>query len=238
MKTTGLLLVASFSVAFAAPPQAQDRRQSLLDAMTAELQRNQTELKLSGHEPPYFLSYQLKDYQQEEVAARYGALFQDEPRHDRKIYVDVRVGSYEFDNSIGEDMDFNFSMKGNSYITRKAGPIEDDPVALRTALWLITDEKYKGALFNYLKKKGESVYSVEDPKKPPSFSREQPVSYVQPPVSFSLDHSRWVRLARELSGRFKAARTLFDSEVRISAGKVVRYFVSTEGSKLITEDTL
>jgi len=238
MKTTGLLLVASFSVAFAAPPQAQDRRQSLLDAMTAELQRNHTELKLSGHEPPYFLSYQLKDYQQQEVAARYGALFQDEPRHDRKIYVDVRVGSYEFDNSIGEDMDFNFSMKGNSYITRKAGPIEDDPVALRTALWLITDEKYKGALFNYLKKKGESVYVVEDPKKPPSFSREKANAYVQSPVPFSFDRARWTKVSRELSSMFNAAPRLFDSEVRVSADKVTRYFVSTEGSRILTEETL
>src|SRR5262249_43781792 len=108
MKTTGLLLVASFSVAFAAPPQTQDRRQSLREPMTAELQRNHTEPKLSGPDPPSFLSYQQKDYQQQEAAARYGALFQDDPRHDRKIYVDVRVGSYEFDNSIGEDMDFNF----------------------------------------------------------------------------------------------------------------------------------
>ena len=236
MKTTGLLLVASFSVAFAAPPQ--DRRQSLLDAMTAELQRNQTELKLSGHEPPYFLSYQLKDYLQEEIAARYGAVFQDESRHDRKIYVDVRVGSYDFDNSIGEDMDFNFSMKGNSYITRKAGPIEDDPVALRTALWLITDEKYKGALFNYLKKKGESVYSVEDPKKPPSFSREKANGYVQSPVPFPFDRARWTKVSRELSSMFNAAPRLFDSEVRVSADKVTRYFVSTEGSRILTEETL
>ena len=236
MKTTGLLLVASFSVAFAAPPQ--DRRQSLLDAMTAELQRNQTELKLSGHEPPYFLSYQLKDYLQEEIAARYGAVFQDESRHDRKIYVDVRVGSYDFDNSIGEDMDFNFSMKGNSYITRKAGPIEDDPVALRTALWLITDEKYKGALFNYLKKKGESVYTVEDPKKPPSFSREKANGYVQSPVPFPFDRARWTKVSRELSSMFNAAPRLFDSEVRVSADKVTRYFVSTEGSRILTEETL
>ena len=206
--------------------------------MTAELQRNQTELKLSGHEPPYFLSYQLKDYLQEEIAARYGAVFQDESRHDRKIYVDVRVGSYDFDNSIGEDMDFNFSMKGNSYITRKAGPIEDDPVALRTALWLITDEKYKGALFNYLKKKGESVYTVEDPKKPPSFSREKANGYVQSPVPFPFDRARWTKVSRELSSMFNAAPRLFDSEVRVSADKVTRYFVSTEGSRILTEETL
>src|SRR5260370_17581268 len=135
-------------------------------------------------------------------------------------------------------MDFNFQIKGNSYITYKNGQIDDDPMALRTALWLITDERYKNALFNYLKKKGENVYTVENPKKPPSFSREQPSTFVQPPVSFPFDRPRWSQLARELSSRFNAAPRLFDSEVRVSAGKVMRLFVSSEGSRIVSEETL
>ena len=210
----------------------------MLDAMANELHRNQAELKLQGHDPPYFISYQAKEGAQHEIAARYGALFQDDSNRDRKLYVEVRVGSYEFDNSIGDDFDFNFSTKGNSYITYKNGPIDVDPMALRTSLWLISDERYKNALFNYLKKKGENVYSVENPKRPPSFSREKPVEYIQPPLEFSFDHTRWARLARDVSARFKSARAVFDSEVRISAGKVVRYYVSTEGSRLVTEQTL
>ncbi len=206
--------------------------------MSTELQRNHTELKLREHQPPYFISYQLKEHEQHEIAARYGALFHDESNRDRKISADVRVGSYELDNWIGESMDFNFSMKGSSYITLKNGPIDDNPLALRTALWLITDERYKNALFNYLKKKGENVYTVENPKKPPSFSREQPSTFVQPPVSFPFDRPRWSRLARELSSRFNAAPRLFDSEVRVSAGKVMRLFVSSEGSRIVSEATL
>jgi len=236
MKNLVLLWVVAFPLLATAAPE--DRRQVLLDAMTTELQRNQTELKLTGHEPPYFISYQMKDYLQQELAARYGSLFHDESRHDRKIYVDIRVGSYEFDNSIGEDMDFNFSMKGNSYITRKAGPIEDDPIALRTALWLVTDEKYKGALFNYLKKKGENVYTVENPKKAPSFSREKANVFVQPPIPYSFDRARWTKVVRELSEMFNAAPRVFDSEVRVSADKVTRYFVSTEGGRIVSEETL
>jgi predicted Zn-dependent protease len=217
---------------------APDPRLVLLDAMSTELQRNQTELKLREHQPPYFISYQLKEHEQHEIAARYGALFHDDSNRDRKISADVRVGSYELDNWIGESMDFNFSMKGSSYITLKNGPIDNNPLALRTALWLITDERYKNALFNYLKKKGENVYTVENPKKPPSFSREQPSTFVQPPVSFPFDRARWSRLARELSSRFNAAPRLFDSEVRVSAGKVMRLFVSSEGSRIVSEATL
>ena len=227
------LLLASI---LAAAPA--DARLVLLDGMSAELERNQKTLKLNGHEPPYFISYQLKDDAAVELVAKYGALFQDESRHDRRLYVDVRVGSYEFDNSLDESMDFNFSLKGTSYIVPKVGPIDDDPVALRTALWLVTDERYKAALFNYLKKKGEGVYTVEDPKRPGSFSREKAESYVQPAQQFTFDRARWLRVSRELSSRFNAVPQLFDSEVRIGAGKTVRWFVSTEGTRIVTEQTL
>ncbi len=239
MPSSAPLALALLLCTAAAPPAAPpDARTGLLDAMGAELARNQSLLKLGDHQPPYFISYQMKEYVQHEISARYGALFQDDSYRDRKLYVDVRVGSYEFDNSIDEEMDFNFSTKGTSYITKKSGPIDDDAAALRTALWLITDEKYKSGLFNFLKKKGENVYTVEDPKRPPSFTREKPNTFIQPPLAFPFDRDRWTRLSRELSGRFNATPQIFDSEVKVTADKVIRSFVSSEGSRLLTEEVL
>ncbi|MFP2910265.1 TldD/PmbA family protein [Pyxidicoccus sp. 3LFB2] len=217
---------------------APDARVTLLDAMASELTRNQQQLKMQSHEPPYFMSYQLKDYAQYAVGARYGALFLDDGYRERKLYVDVRVGSYEFDSSVPEGFEFSFSTKGTSYISRKEGPLDDSPLALRTALWLITDEKYKSALFQYLKKKGEDVYSVEDPKRPPSFTKEKPSTLVQPPVQAPFNRERWVKLAREVSAQFNAHPELFDSEVRVTTDKVTRLFVSTEGTRLVTEEVL
>lgn len=234
-----LLGLSTLAAAAAAPQQAADPRVGLLDAMQLELQRNAQKLRLQNHEPPYFISYQLKDYDSHAVAARYGALFQDDGYRERKLYVDVRVGSYDFDSSVDEGgLEFSFSTKGNSYIVRKDAPVEDDPLALRTALWLVTDEKYKQALFQFLKKKGENVYQVEDPKRPGSFSREAPHTAVQPAQPFPFQRAAWVAIARELSGRFNAHPEIFDSEVRVTADKVVRTFVSSEGTRLVTEDTI
>ncbi|QSQ16528.1 TldD/PmbA family protein [Myxococcus landrumensis] len=232
-----LPLLAASAVLMAATP-AQDSRLTLLDAMASELTRNHQQLKLQSHEPPYFMSYQLKDYTQDVVAARYGAVFMDDGYRERRLYVDVRVGDYSFDSSVAEGLDFSFSTKGTSYTSRKEGPLDDSPLALRTALWLITDEKYKSALFQYLKKKGEDVYSVEDPKRPASFTKEKPSTHVQPPVERPFQRERWVKLAREVSARFNAHPELFDSEVRVTSDKVTRLFVSTEGSRLVTEETL
>lgn len=232
--TFTLIVVA----ALAAEPAAADPRLLLLDAMAQELKRNQTQLKLEDHGPPYFISYQVKDYDERQINARYGALYVDEVSRDRKIYVDLRVGDYLFDNSVDEEMDFNFSLKGTSYVSRKNAPIDDDPIALRNNLWLITDEKYKSALFNFLKKKGEGVYTVVDPKKPPSFTKEKPNVWVGPKTEFKWDRELWKDRARKLSARFNAQPKIIDSDVLITGDKVVRYFVSTEGGRIVSEESM
>ncbi|MFZ5443259.1 MAG: TldD/PmbA family protein [Myxococcota bacterium] len=229
------LTLASLLLAGKPPP---DPRQDLLDAMVEELSRNQAELKLRENRGPYFISYQLKDYDTRSLVARYGAIFQDDTSRDRKLSVDVRVGDYAFDSSITDELDFSLSMKGTSYFAKKSAPLDDSPAALKTALWLLTDEKYKAALFNYLKKKGEDVYAVEDPKRPASFSREEPEVKVGPRAPFSFDGARWSKLARELSARLASEKALFDSEVRVDGDKIVRLFVNTEGTRLVTEDTM
>jgi predicted Zn-dependent protease len=232
-----LLLASVLASALTATPASVDPRLSILDAMKEELERNRTRLKLGENGPPYFISYSVKDLTQAYVAARYGALFDDSTNRDRRVFADVRVGSHELDNSVNEEFDFNFSLKGTSYTTRKEAPLDDDLTALRTALWLITDEKYKTGLFNLLKKKGEAVYVVDDPKKPPSFSREQPSTFIGPVAGYSFDRARWMALVRKVSARFNEAGKIFDTDVRVTADKEVRYFVNSEGSRILTEQT-
>lgn len=238
MLAASFVLLAAAPALAAAPTPSPDARVKLLDAMASELTRNQQQLKMQSHEPPYFMSYQLKDYEQQAIAARYGAVFMDDGYRERKLYVDVRVGTYDFDSSVPEGLEFSFSTKGTSYISRKEGPLDDSPLALRTALWLITDEKYKSALFQYLKKKGEDVYAVEDPQRPPSFTKEKPATHVQPPLNAPFNRERWVKLAREVSAQFNKHPELFDSEVRVTTDKVTRLFVSTEGTRLVTEEVI
>jgi predicted Zn-dependent protease len=232
-----LLLASILAGALSATPPSTDPRLSILDAMKEELERNKTKLKLGENPPPYFISYAVKDLTQQYVAARYGALFDDSTNRDRRVFADVRVGSHELDNSLNEEFDFNFSLKGTSYTTRKEAPLDDDLTALRTSLWLITDEKYKTGLFNLLKKKGEAVYVVDDPKKPPSFSREQPSAFIAPPATYTFDRGRWTALVRKVSARFNEAGKIFDTDVRVTADKEIRYFVNSEGSRIITEQT-
>lgn len=211
-----------------------DPRVALLDAMQVELQRNLASLVLGENKGPYFLGYQVREDRETALVARYGALYVDDQTRDRRLSVDVRVGDYAFDSSSSDDSEL-YALRGPGYAMRREAPLDDSWAALRTSLWLLTDEKYKAALFTYLKKKGAQVYDVDAPKRPPSFSREAPLVHLgaSRPLQFSRD--RWSALARELSARLAREKAFFDSEVRITANHVTRWFVTSEGTRVITE---
>src|SRR5579862_8347195 len=95
-------------------PDAKDPRQRMLAAIADEIGRAQQGLTLRGHEAPYFISTAVRGIETREVGAKYGALFLDHVRHDRRLQVDVRVGSYEFDNSSQQEL-FDFDGQETSY---------------------------------------------------------------------------------------------------------------------------
>src|ERR1700681_2984198 len=100
-------LVACLLSAAAAPawtPDPKDPRQRMLGAMAEELERAHKSLQLRGHEAPYFISYAVRGIDLQEVGAKYGAVFLDHARHDRRLQADVRVGSYDFDNTGSQEM--------------------------------------------------------------------------------------------------------------------------------------
>src|SRR5258708_35825470 len=85
-------------------PDLKDSRQRMLAAMVEELDRAQKGLQLRNHEAPYFLSYAVRGVDTQEVGAKYGAIFLDNVRRERRLQVDVRVGSYDFDNTGSTEM--------------------------------------------------------------------------------------------------------------------------------------
>ena len=227
-----LSLLLAAAVAF--QPDPKDPRQRQLAAMAEELQRAHKSLQLRDHEAPYFISYAVRGITTQEVGAKYGAVFVDRRRRDKRLQVDVRVGSYQFDNTGSPEM-FEFDGTDSGYAAGREAPLDDDPSSLRNALWLLTDESYKKALSAFLKKKGKQVYRPDDPETPPSFSREEPRVSIDPPLAVSFDRSAWTRELRSQTQRLGAHPELFDSQMRVSADHEEREFASSEGTWLVTE---
>ena len=231
------MIVLLIAAAAAFTPDLSDPRQRVLSALSAELDRAHQSLQLRGHEAPYFLAYAVRGIDTVEVGGKYGAVFLDHVRHDRRLQIDVRVGSYQFDNSGTQEV-FDFDGSDSGYSAGREGPLDDDPAALRNALWLLTDEGYKKSLSAYLKKKGKEVYRPEDPDAPPSFSREQPHVSVDKIAPHPFDKESWQREVREQTGRLKSHPELFDSQMRVSVDHEEREFASTEGTRLVTEQVI
>jgi TldD protein len=221
----------------AAAPDRQDPRQHILSALVEELSRSQKDLRLHGYEPPYFMSYAVRGMDKREVGAKYGALFLDHVRHDRRLQVDVRVGSYDFDNTGSQEL-FDFDAQDSGYTAGREAPLDNDPAALRNALWLLTDDLYKKALSAYLKKKGKEVYRPDDPDRPASFSREEPHVEVTPRLPHAFDAEFWKRELREQSDRLRSHPELFDSQMRAGVDHEERELANTEGARLVTEHVL
>ena len=226
-----LLMLCSL---LAAVPDGNDPRQRVLNALVEELSRSQRDLRLRGHEAPYFLSYAVRGVQSREVGAKYGAVFLDHSRRDRRLQVDVRVGSYQFDNTGSQEI-FDLDAQDSGYSAGREAPLDDDPAALRNALWLLTDDLYKKALSAYLKKKGKEVYRPDDPERPPSFSREEPQVDATPRVDHPFDADAWKRELRTQSERLRSHPEIFDSQLRVRVDHEERELANTEGTRLITE---
>jgi predicted Zn-dependent protease len=233
-----LALLVSLPAPAAPGALAADDRVRVLVAMEAELARSMERLRLRGFEAPYFVSYAVKDTTRHELEGRFGAIFEDATRRDRNLHVDVRVGSYELDSSAPEEPAFLLAGDGPSWYAPKSAPLESDATALRNALWLATDERYKEALASWFKKRSRDVYRHEDPERAPSFTREEPSRHVEPPRAFPLDRERWRRAVREVTAAFRGHPAVFDSSMRVVAEKGVRWFASSEGSAIVTEATI
>jgi len=232
-----VLLAASLAAPPSWTPDLADPRQRVLSALVEELTRSQENLRLRGHEAPYFVGYAVRGIDTEEVGAKYGAIFLDNSRRERRLSADVRVGSYEFDNSGPQEL-FDFESADSGYAAGREAPLDDDPGALRNAVWLLTDDLYKKSLSAYLKKKGKEVYRPDDPDRPASFSRETPRVEVLPKLAHSFDREAWKKELRAQTERLRAHPELFDSHIRVGVDHEEREFASTEGTRLVTEHVI
>ncbi len=213
-----------------------DARLVVLGALRDELARSKVRLKLAGEEPPYFIRYLLRDYDEHQVSARFGAIYENDHQGARHVAVEVRAGSYQFDNTADDSPDKMFDMDDfDRYEPTAEAPIDDDPDVLRAALWLQTDNKYKKALSLLHKKRGSRVTNMVEDETVASFSREEPARAIDPPLAVKVDRDAWAARLRRVSAVFKQYPELFDAQVKLSVSHQTRYVLTTEGAELVTE---
>jgi hypothetical protein len=117
----------------------------ILAAMKQELGRNFQTLRAQPT-PAYYISYEVTEARSVNIRSSFGALASSYTSRRRQLDMNVRVGDYRFDNT--HTGRFRFARP--DFIGAFAGsvdiPIEDDPLAIRQALWAQTDRQYKRAV--------------------------------------------------------------------------------------------
>lgn len=196
-----------------------------LQAMQQELDRERKGLFLPGMQRPYFIEYRLDDIATYEAVANYGALSREEQNQQRVIRVTVRIGSYSADNS---------SARGDG--TVQLAPKENNPEALRYALWSATDDAYKAALRAYAAKQA-ALKQFEAERKEQDFAGVKALTSIEPVMALDLDRNEWKRRIVEASGLYASAPGVreFSGNVQYSTANVRgfalnRYLVNTEGT--------
>ncbi len=206
---------------------AQTDDDPMLKAMQEELNREKAQLVIPGMQQPYFIEYRLDDFSSYEAVANYGALTREEEGHQRVVRVTVRIGNYTTDSSSG---------RGDG--TVQLAPQDNNPDALRYALWIATDDAYKNALKAYSTKLA-ALQQFQQARVEKDFAEEKSVVHIEPLRKLDIDRAEWKKRIVDASGLYATAPEVrsFSNEVQYSTANVRamvlnRYLVNTEGTAL------
>ena len=219
---TVALLVASMAVYGADDPKA------ILKAMHDELRHSQG-LDSVPLDKPYFIAYTVEDGDSFGAVASLGGMIGQTESRFRVPRVEVRVGSYQFDNT-------NYVGSGGGFGSRydiERFPLEDSYSVLRRYLWLATDQSYKAAV-DALARKRAALKNMSAGDALADFAHAEPVHFLEQVQDQPLDRPAWAARVRSLSKIFTEFPQVLSSSVDVQAAKDVRYLVNSEGTEVET----
>jgi hypothetical protein len=206
----------------------------ILNAMRDELSRSR-QLRVAGgggDDAPYFICYTLDDNDAFEVDASFGAVTYRSRSRFRVPNIDVRVGSYDFDNT-GHIYSGLFS--GSRFDTDPL-PLDDNYLALREAFWLATDYAYKAAVESIARKRASLANTAAAPDKIADFSKADPVQSLEKITRGNFDEAEWTARTIKLSAIFNAYPEVLASYVEFHFNQDISYLMNTEGTELRYRD--
>ncbi len=191
----------------------------LLEALLTELDRSKAHLKMDQVLAPYYIEYRVNDVDDFNAEAAYGAIRDSARAHLRVLRVVVRIGDYKQDSYYGQGV-------GSATIL----PLDNDPIALRRQIWLLTDEAYKSAADAYAEKLSALKQFAADANPVEDFAHAPVVSAVGETVSLKFDTSEWDKTLEEVTNIYRQYLNvqLVEASARFSA--VNDYFVNSEGT--------
>lgn len=191
----------------------------LLESLLTELDRSKAQLKMDQVQAPYYIEYRVNDVEDFSADAAFGALRQSERSRLRILRVVVRIGNYKQDSFYARGL-------GSASILS----LDNDPIALRRQIWLLTDEAYKSAADAYAEKLSALKQFTPDPNPVDDFAKAPVVSAVGNTASLKVDQNEWNRTLEEATNLYRQYPEVQSVSASARFLVVNEYFVNSEGT--------
>jgi predicted Zn-dependent protease len=225
-----LILLALLISALTLKGAAAQQESPVLRAMSEELQRSFAKLQHAEDEPLYYLCYAITEDEIAAISASGGAIVADSSDRSRTLDVDLRVGSPKLDNTHEIRGGFG-GMGGFGGATQV--PIDNDPDAVKAALWQQTDRAYKQAQEQLIRAKANLAVKVEEERKADDFSAAPPVVHIGELAEFpAFDHDMWQEKVKALSAKLLAEPYILSANASFSIDMTHEFLVNNEGTRI------
>lgn len=205
----------------------QERKSDVLvQALQDEMERTLNELEDEENDSGeiYFVSYRVLDTRYVVKSFELGGLVTSQRGGDRVLQADLRIGSYEVDQS-------NFTGRGvSNFSFQRPLPLDDDYDEIRRIAWRLTDEVFKSRLNAYAQKQTALANQSSDEERDPDFTKEEPHEYKS---QHQFDDDSLVVFSdsgKDLSALFLDAADIYSSRVTTTATNRRTLFINSEGS--------
>ncbi|MCL2417164.1 MAG: metallopeptidase TldD-related protein [Bacteroidales bacterium] len=219
-----LLLFVGFSL------QAED---TLLRILKDELQYQFTQMQRTQPDL-YYMDFHVTDQRVYSVTTSFGATNQTSRTHVRNFVPMLRIGNKDFDNQI--DPRQTATIPGQRAVRLSSLPLENDPLAIRQAIWNETFIRYQRAISDLQRVTDESRLQLEMSDTMPSFSEAPVVVHFEEMLTgpeFEFDMEEWAERMRRVSAVFLQHEEFITATANVNFRIRRTYYVNTEGTSVV-----
>lgn len=218
------MLAAGLMAAIAA--HAGTNASCLLTAMEAETVRAFKAFEQLTP-PLYYLACGVTDMESLQVSASFGALTLDMHGRRRLADFDARCGTYARDNT--------HPLPGHTWDFREdqtAVPLDDDPTAIRMALWRAIEQEYRKSTERFAQVQALDITKAALRDKSDDFSRAPPETLTEARSTFAVDREAWKEKVKRYSLPLREYPEIYQGAAVLHAVATTRAFVNSEGMRL------
>jgi TldD protein len=226
-----LITLSVFLLAVASHGQSKNK-DILLELMKDEMNREMAVLKTKDI-PAYYMDYRLNSVKSSLVQASFGSIVNTDDNYVRVFSPNVKVGSYELDNThqeSGMEIETMPHFAGINVI-----PLDDDQLVIKKEMWLSTQQAYRASMESF-KAIRSALSSKPKRDKLSDFTKEKPSLYYEEPqadLSSMWNRKEWIDKVKKYSSLFSPTADFISAEATFRIETERKYFVSTEGSEIV-----